>query len=157
MNGTLKNLFVPVKFRDFFLLQKVVVIIFAYLVGLPGADKPEVVRNDRHDDHVEHVVQQEGYGDGDQDQLPLSLGLLKLVPAVLPVLVHRHAHEGQLEVWYARHFSQIPFTAKIVFQSAMAAAAAVAAMGKALQLHSTRDRRVGGRASGLAGGLAWPW
>ncbi len=36
----------------------------------------QVVRNDWHDDHVEHVVEEEGDGHGHQDQLALSGGLL---------------------------------------------------------------------------------
>ncbi len=37
----------------------------------------QVVRNDWHDDHVQHVVQEEGDGHRHEDQLALSGGLLE--------------------------------------------------------------------------------
>ena len=39
--------------------------------------------DDRHYDHVEHVVEEEGYGDGNEDKPPLVLWLLQGVPPFL--------------------------------------------------------------------------
>ena len=44
---------------------------------------------DGDDDHVEHVVQEESYGHGDQDQFPLVVRLLQAVPPLLSVLSYR--------------------------------------------------------------------
>ena len=41
--------------------------------------------DDGHDDHVEHVVQEEGDGDCHQNQLPLVGGLLQRIPPLLSV------------------------------------------------------------------------
>jgi len=78
---------------------------------------------------------------------------LQLVPAVLPVLVDRHAHEGQLEVRNARH-SDLPLGSSYqgfenVFKSKLDHNSQVVLGGK--QLHS---KRKGWLAGGLAGG--WP-
>ncbi len=89
---------VPVKLGDLLLLQVPVVVVD--LVGFPGADVTEVIRDDGHNDHVEHVVQEQGDGDGDQDQLAHGLRLLESLPAMLTVLVDRHAHDGQFKVRY---------------------------------------------------------
>ena len=44
---------------------------------------------DGDDDHVEHVVQEESDGHGDQDQFPLVVRLLEGVPPLLSVLSYR--------------------------------------------------------------------
>ena len=54
---------------------------------------------DGHDHHVEHVVQEECDGDGDQDQLPLVVGLLEGVPPLLSVLSYRFiSQSGESQV-----------------------------------------------------------
>ena len=54
--------------------------------------------DDGHNDHVEHVVQQEGDGDGDEDELALVLGLLEGIPPLLPHVTQRLLEEGQVHL-----------------------------------------------------------
>ena len=42
--------------------------------------------NDWHDDHVEHVVEKQSNGDGNQDKLTLVFRLLQSIPPFLPDL-----------------------------------------------------------------------
>ena len=59
-----------------------------------------VTWDDGHNDHVEHVVQQECDGHGDEDQLPLVGGLLQRVPPFLTILSDGLAarQEGNVKV-----------------------------------------------------------
>lgn len=65
---------------------------------------------DGHDDHVEHVVQEEGDGDCDQDELPLVGGLLQCIPPILSVLADRLVplHEGDVDIVYTHDDEVLP-------------------------------------------------
>ena len=65
--------------------------------------------NDGHDNHVEHVVQEEGNGDCDQDQLSLVGGLLQSIPPLLPVLPDCLValHEGDVDI-VDTHDDEVP-------------------------------------------------
>ena len=66
---------------------------------------------DGHNHHVEHVVQEEGDGDGDQDKLPLVGGLLQRIPPVLSVLADRLVplHEGDVDIIDTHDAEVLPF------------------------------------------------
>ena len=50
---------------------------------------PRLTWDNGHNDHVKHVVQEEGDGHRDQDQLPLVSGLLQRIPPLLSVFPDR--------------------------------------------------------------------
>ena len=72
---------------------------------------PQLTWYDGHNHHVEHVVQEEGDGDSDQDKLPLVGGLLQRIPPVLSILADRLVplQEGDVDIIDTHDDEVLPF------------------------------------------------